>query len=284
MDNNFDCIINNTDNSKDNGQGDEMKILLLGGTKDSTNIIEFIKSRYDAYILTTTTTEYGAKLAMQGGSDDTIACPLPKDEIINIINENDFDILIDATHPFAKHITQTSTSIAKELKIPYLRFERPITDLKNIDTSHIHYVDSFDDAGKLIAESFNEGNVLHFAGANTMEDILKYVPAERFYPRILKVESSLEKCEKLNIDPGHIIPMKGAASLEENIELIERYDASAMITKESGEIGGVVEKIQAANEKDIAVIMIQRPKIDELNKNDIVSNMDELDIKLKNFF
>ena len=284
MDNNFDCIINNTDNSKDNGQGDEMKILLLGGTKDSTNIIEFIKSRYDAYILTTTTTEYGAKLAMQGGSDDTIARPLPKDEIINIINENDFDILIDATHPFAKHITQTSASIAKELKIPYLRFERPITDLKNIDTSHIHYVESFDDAGKLIAESFNEGNVLHFAGANTMEDILKYVLAERFYPRILKVESSLEKCEKLNIDPDHIIPMKGAASLEENIELIERYDASAMITKESGEIGGVVEKIQAANETDIAVIMIQRPKIDELNKNDIVSNMDELDIKLKNFF
>ena len=284
MDNNFDCIINNTDNSKDNGQGDEMKILLLGGTKDSTNIIEFIKSRYDAYILTTTTTEYGAKLAMQGGSDDTIARPLPKDEIINIINENDFDILIDATHPFAKHITQTSASIAKELKIPYLRFERPITDLKNIDTSHIHYVESFDDAGKLIAESFNEGNVLHFAGANTMEDILKYVLRERFYPRILKVESSLEKCEKLNIDPDHIIPMKGAASLEENIELIERYDASAMITKESGEIGGVVEKIQAANETDIAVIMIQRPKIDELNKNDIVSNMDELDIKLKNFF
>ena len=174
-----------------------MKILLLGGTKDSTNIIEFIKKSYDAYILTTTTTEYGAKLARQGGSDDTIARPLPKDEIIKIIRDNSFDILIDATHPFAKHITQTSASIAKELKIPYVRFERPTTDLKNIDTSHIHYVDSFDDAGKLISERFNEGNVLHFAGANTMEDILKYVSAERFYPRILKVESSLEKCEKL---------------------------------------------------------------------------------------
>ena len=261
-----------------------MKILLLGGTKDSTNIIEFIKKSYDAYILTTTTTEYGAKLARQGGSDDTIARPLPKEEIIKIIRDNGFDILIDATHPFAKHITQTSASIAKELKIPYVRFERPTTDLKNIDTSHIHYVDSFDDAGKLIGERFDEGNVLHFAGANTMEDILKYVSAERFYPRILKVESSLEKCEKLNIDPSHIIPMKGAASLEENIDLIEKYDASAMITKESGEIGGVVEKIQAANEKNIAVIMIQRPKIDELNKNDVVSNLDELDIKLKNFF
>lgn len=261
-----------------------MRILLLGGTKDSTNIIEHIKRNYDAYILTTTTTEYGAKLAGQSGSDDVIARPLPKDEIIDIIRKDNFDILIDATHPFAEHITQTSASIVRELEMPYIRFERPTTNLENIDTSHIHYTDSFDDAGKLIESEFNKGNVLHFAGANTMEDVLKHVSVERFYPRILKVESSIEKCEKLGVDPSHIIPMKGAASLEENLELIEKYGASVMITKESGEVGGVIEKIQAANEKDVAVVMIQRPKIDELNKNDIVSNLDELDIKLKNFF
>lgn len=261
-----------------------MKIILLGGTKDSINIIEFIKNNYDAYILTTTTTEYGARLAREGGSDDTIARPLPKDEIIEIIETQGFDVLIDATHPFAEHITQTSASIAKELKMPYVRFERPTTNLENIDTSHIHYVKSFEDAGKLIADEFNQGNVLHFAGANTMADIVKYVPTERFYPRILKVESSLEKCDALNIDPNHIIPMKGAASLEENIHLIEKYDASVMITKESGEIGGVIEKIEAANEKNIDIIMIQRPQIKEINKNDIVSNLEELDIKLKNFF
>jgi precorrin-6A/cobalt-precorrin-6A reductase len=168
--------------------------------------------------------------------------------------------------------------------MPYVRFERPTTNLENIDTSHIHYVKSFEDAGKLIADEFNQGNVLHFAGANTMADIVKYVPTERFYPRILKVESSLEKCDALNIDPNHIIPMKGAASLEENIHLIEKYDASIMITKESGEIGGVIEKIEAANEKNIDIIMIQRPQIKEINKNDIVSNLEELDIKLKNFF
>ena len=261
-----------------------MKIFLLGGTKDSTNIIEFVKENYESYILTTTTTEYGARLARESGSDSTIARPLLKDEIIDIIKRENFDILIDATHPFAKHITQTSASIANELKMPYIRFERPITNLENMDTSHIHYADSFDDAGKLIEKEFGKGNVLHFAGANTMEDILKYVSVERFYPRILKVESSIEKCENLGIDPSHIIPMTGAASLEENIELIEKYDARVMITKESGDIGGVVEKIDAANQKDVAVVMIQRPKIDELNKNDVVSNIEELDIKLKNFF
>jgi precorrin-6A/cobalt-precorrin-6A reductase len=261
-----------------------MKILLLGGTKDSTNIIEHVKRNYDAYILTTTTTEYGARLAKESGSDDIIARPLLKDEIIDIIKKDNFDVLIDATHPFAKHITQTSASIAKELKMPYVRFERPSTNLEDMDTSHIHYVDSFDEAGKLIEDEFQKGNVLHFAGANTMEDVLKHVSVDRFYPRILKVESSIEKCENLDIDPSHIIPMKGAASLEENIELIEKYGASVMITKESGEVGGVIEKIEAANEMDVAVIMIQRPKIDELNKNNIVSNLDELDIKLKSFF
>lgn len=261
-----------------------MKIFLLGGTKDSTNIIEFIKENYDAYILTTTTTEYGAKLARESGSDDTIARPLLKDEIIEIILDGKFDILIDATHPFAEHITQTSATIAKELKIPYIRFERPTTNLEGIDTSRIHYVNSFTEAGKLIADEFLQGNILHFAGANTMEDVLKYVPTERFYPRILKVPSSIEKCEELDVDPSHIIPMKGAASMDENIELIEKYDASVMITKESGEIGGVIDKIDAANEKDIMVIMIQRPEIKEVDKKDIVSNLDELDNKIKTYF
>ena len=152
-----------------------MRILILGGTKDSTNIITHIKENYDAFILTTTTTEYGARLAKEAGSDDTIARPLLKDEIIEIIQKEKFDILIDATHPFAEHITQTSASIAEELKIPYIRFERPTANLENMDTSNIHYVNSFDEAGKLIAEKFNKGNVMHFAGANTMADIVKYV-------------------------------------------------------------------------------------------------------------
>ncbi|WP_295116038.1 precorrin-6A reductase [uncultured Methanobrevibacter sp.] len=261
-----------------------MKIFLLGGTKDSINIIEHIKKNYDAHILTTTTTEYGAKLAKEGGSDETIARPLPKEDIIEILNKDDFDLLIDATHPFASHITQTSITVSKQMKMPYIRFERPATNFEEIDESHIIYVESFDEAGKLIESEFKKGNVLHFAGANTMADIVKYVSPERFYPRILKVESSIEKCKKLNIPEDHIIAMNGAASCEENMDLIEKTDACVMITKESGEIGGVIDKIEAANRKNIAVIMIQRPKIDELDKKDVVTNLEELDNKLKNFF
>lgn len=262
----------------------KLNIFILGGTKDSTEIIKHLKTNYNSNILTTTTTEYGSKLAKEAGSDETIARPLLKDEIIEIINNSDFDLLIDATHPFAEHITQTSVSVSRICDIAYIRFERPALSLEDIDTSHIVYAKSFEDAGKIISKDYPQGNVLHFAGANTMEDVLKNVSVDRFYPRILKVEKSIEKCEKLGISKDHIISMKGAASLEENIDLIEKYDASVMITKESGEIGGVLEKIDAANKKDISLIMIKRPVIKELNKKDTITNLEELDEKLKSLF
>lgn len=51
-----------------------------------------------------------------------------------------------------------------------------------------------------------------------MEPILKYVPVNRFYARILKVPKSVEKCKMLNLPEEHIIPMKGTSSLEENLK------------------------------------------------------------------
>ena len=234
----------------------KLNIFLLGGTKDSTELIKHLKNNYDTYILTTTTTKYGSKLAVEAGSDETIARPLLKDEIIEIIDSN----------------------------LNYIRFERPSLSFDDIDESHIIYAKSFVNAGEIIAEQYPEGNVLHFAGANTMEDVLKNVATEKFYPRILKVPKSIEKCKKLGIENDHIIEMKGAASLEENIDLIEKYDASVMITKESGEIGGVIEKIEAANQKDISLLMIKRPVIKELEKNDIVSTLEEFDKKIEELF
>lgn len=262
----------------------KLKILLIGGTKDASNITKHIKEKYDSYILTTTTTEYGSKLAIESGSDDTIAKPLLKEEFIKLIKNNNFNLLIDATHPYAAHITQTSASLSKICNINYIRFERPPSNLQNINTSRVHEVTSLDKAGKLIKQNYSNNNILHLAGANTMEDILKYVPVGNFYVRILKIPKSLEKCKSLKIPKDHILPMKGTSSLEENIKIIEETNASIIITKESGDIGGVTNKINAANVKDIDVIMIKRPKIKNLNKKDIVSNLKQLDEKINNYF
>lgn len=257
-----------------------LNVFLLGGTKESVEIIKYLKKNYNSFVLTTTTTTYGAKLAKKAGSDKTTAKPLLKNEIINIIKNSNFNIIIDATHPFATHITKTVIEVSKTCKIPYIRFERPTLNLNKINNSNIYPVKSFEDAGKLIEKKFNQFNILHFAGANTMKHILKYVSSEKFYPRILKIKSSLKKCEELKINKNHIIPMKGSSTVEENIKLIEKINNGLIITKESGEIGGIDAKIKAANKKNIPIIIIERPKIEQLNQKNIVYNFKQLKEKL----
>lgn len=263
-----------------------LKIFLMGGTKDSINILKFLKKNESLnnlnYVLISTTTNYGGKIAKKHHPDEIIAKPLNKSEIIDILNKKKIDVVIDATHPFAVNATKTAIESAKMVDIPYIRFERPSLkySFEEDDENSIIHVGSFEDAGKLIASKFKDENILHLAGVNTIEDVLKFVNKKHFYVRVLPVESSISKCETLGIDGEHIIAMQGIFSKEFNKSLMMEFKSKAIITKESGSIGGVPSKIQAAKEIGAKIILVNRPKIAILNKSNIVNDLDQLKIKL----
>jgi precorrin-6A/cobalt-precorrin-6A reductase len=284
-----------------------LKVFLMGGTKDSTNIIKFLKEEYDSsYILTTTTTEHGANIAKKAGSDETIAKPLSKEEIVNILlgididtrsaideskhlnlniggNVVKFDIFIDATHPFAVNATKTAIESVKIANIPYIRFERPSIDFRNfIDKDRLHFLDSFQEAGEIIATDFKGKNVLHLAGVNTIGEVLKSneISKENFFARVLPVKSSIEKCNNLGISGEHIIAMQGIFSKEFNKELMKEFNIQVIVTKESGAVGGVPSKITAAHELGIDIILVTRPKIATLEESSIVYDLSQLKMKL----
>lgn len=277
-------MINNSKNS--------LKIFLMGGTKDSINIIKFLKEEYTPsnsdlpYILTTTTTDYGGKLAKEAGSDELISYAMGKDEIVEILNNYSdgigFDILIDATHPFAENATSTAIEAAKIANVNYIRFERPTFDYSKYD--NIHLVDSFKEVGELLVSNFEGKNILHLAGVNTIEMIFKSnIAKENFYARVLPVISSIEKCDALGIDGEHIIAMQGVFSKEFNKELMKELNIEVILTKESGAVGGVPSKIEAAYELGIDVILVNRPKIANLDDKNTVNNLSELNKKLNSF-
>jgi precorrin-6A/cobalt-precorrin-6A reductase len=72
----------------------------------------------------------------------------------------------------------------------------------------------------------------------------------------------MEKCEKLGVPQKNIIAIQGPFTKEFDQALYKQYGVTVMITKESGKVGSVDEKIEAAKELGIEVIMIGRPKID----------------------
>ena len=269
-----------------------MKVFLIGGTKDSINIIKFLKKNYNSpYILTTTTTDYGGNLAKDAGSDEVIDKPLSKSEILDLLEnyfkDDSFDVLIDATHPYATNITSTAIEVSKIVNIPYIRFERPELDFSKYE--NINSVESFEKAGELIATTFFDKNILHLAGVNTIESVLKGLKSEKinkknFFARVLPVKSSIEKCTSLGIDGEHIIAMQGIFSKEFNKELMKELDIQVIITKESGAVGGVPSKIVAAHELGSDIILVNRPKIANLDEKYIVNDLNHLKKSLISLF
>jgi len=258
-----------------------LAIFLMGGTKDSINIIKFLKKEFDnPYILTTTTTDYGGQLAKDAGSDEIIAEPLDIESMVTLLKEKNFNVFIDSTHPFAINGTKSAIEASKIANVPYIRFERPSLKQEKVNMDNIYHVKSFEDAGKLIANNWKNENVLHLAGVNTIEDVLKSVAKEDFYVRVLPVTSSIEKCRNLGLDGKHIIAMQGTFSKEFNKSLMMELRTKIIITKESGATGGVPSKLSAANELGITVILVDRPEIAILKYENVVNDLNQLKNKL----
>ncbi len=84
----------------------------------------------------------------------------------------------------------------------------------------------------------------------------------RLLARMLPRLDNLEKCESLGFPQKNIIAIQGPFTKEFDLALYQQYGVTLMITKESGKIGSVGEKMAAAKELGIEVVMIHRPKLE----------------------
>ena len=66
----------------------------------------------------------------------------------------------------------------------------------------------------------------------------------------------------LGVKIEDIIAIKGPIGYELNKAFIDEYKAKALLTKDSGERGGALEKAKAALDSNIKLIIVEKPKID----------------------
>jgi precorrin-6x reductase len=105
---------------------------------------------------------------------------------------------------------------------------------------------------------------------------------QRLYIRILPLPSSLEAVGKFNIPPHRIIAISSPLSMEMNRAIMKEYDIKTVVTKESGEAGGLPEKIQAASSLNIKLLVIERPHMIYPHQvNDFKELKKWLDINIK---
>jgi precorrin-6A/cobalt-precorrin-6A reductase len=218
-----------------------MKIIVMAGTSDANQIIRDLKYRStDIQIIATTVTANGALLARGSGADKVISKPLNSEELIEVIQKEKVDLLVDATHPYAVEATINAIKSSESENISYIRFERKKTLLQ--PSNLIYQVSSFREGAELLSNLVG-GKVFHLAGVST----IKYITA-----------------------------MQGTYTKDFNLSMMKEYNVDAIITKDSGVSGGTPEKIGAALEMGIPVIMVDRPEIPELGKEIVLNSVEKL--------
>jgi len=225
-------------------------IWVVGGTSDCKIIIKKLLD-LDLKVLCTTATEYGKKIIDSQKNLTVIAKPLNKEEMKNIINDYNIKIIIDTTHPFAEEVTRNVVIVAQELNTKYIRFER-----KSVDFDFARYFDSYKDIVEYLKNK--EGNIFLTIGVKNLFEFV-CVEKNRLFVRVLSKKESLEQCEKLGLLPENVISLKGVCSKELNKALLNEFKIKYLVTKDSGEQGGLIEKIYAAKELDIEVLILKRP-------------------------
>ncbi len=254
--------------------------MIMAGTTEGVEIIKKLAPREGIHIIATTITKQGAVLAESAGAQEVISKALNEEEIKEIIKTKKIDILVDATHPFAADATRNAIKAAQMNKIKYIRLERPLTNIPENDL--IIPVRSFKKAASKVMElDYNKNiRILHLAGVMTLHYFTEIINPQRIIARILPSIYSIKKCLELGLPSENIIAMQGIFSKNFNKTLMEEYDVTIIVTKESGEIGGTYSKIKAALELNIPVIIVMRPEVPELEEKIVFGDIDDLYMEL----
>jgi precorrin-6A/cobalt-precorrin-6A reductase len=234
-------------------------IFALCGTSDARELA--VQIRQNGYnVLASVVTDNAAKSLEEAGLTVRVG-RLTSDEMVDLIRQEGFKAVMDASHPFAEEAHKNAIQAAQEADVPYIRFER--ASLVYGDSPKLTVVSSYEDAA--LEAKRRKGSIMLTTGSKTLHIFAKHLagdPDIRLVARMLPRRDNMEKCEELGIEQKNIIAMQGPFTREMNGALYRQYGTTLMVTKESGKIGSVDEKVETALELGIEVLLISRPEIE----------------------
>lgn len=230
------------------------EVLVFGGTSEGREMAQWLGARGTCRVYVSSLTEYGGSLVEGSPNVVSLTGRMLPDQMEALMRAHRFACVVDATHPYAAGVSATIEECAGKTATPRYRVlregepEGPWTGAR----------DAQEAAGIVAA---GEGRVLLTTGSKELPLYVAAMPdfRERLYVRILPVASSLGQAIDLGIPAGHIVAMQGPFSRELNVALLRQFQISLMVTKASGAAGGFWEKVGAARECGVRLVVIHRP-------------------------
>jgi precorrin-6x reductase len=230
----------------------KLHICIFGGTTEGRLFSEFL-SKNDVLTDLFIATEYGQQFVNSTEKVNVYQNRLDEKQMVELFLDKKYDFVVDATHPFAKIVTENIVKATSYCNIKYLRIIRESE--KNINCK---YFNSIEDC--VLYLDNKKGNILLTTGSKDLEKFLNINNyKERVHVRILPMESSLKKAIDLGFLNKNIICMQGPFKEELNTALINATSAKYLVTKESSSSGGFIEKVDSCINTGVECLVITKP-------------------------
>jgi precorrin-6A/cobalt-precorrin-6A reductase len=232
------------------------KLLILGGTGDALHLAERVQQipglamisslagRTRQPVLPTGQIRTGGFGGEQG--------------LVDYLRSNQIDFLIDATHPFARQISENASGAALTYGLPFLVLDRSAWSATADDhwlevADHQAAADLLPQLGQRIFLTIGRQELGFYAHLQDLWFLMR----------------SIDPPDLPLIPPGELLLAKGPFDLAAERELLLKYQIQAIVSKNSGG-EATYAKILAARELGLPVVMIQRPTIPTGERADTV--------------
>lgn len=231
------------------------RILLLSGTSEGPLLARALLAA--GFQVRATVTRAEAKDSLFGLLLDAIAVEVrgfTEQSLTDYLAGGEVDLVLDATHPFAVRITRIAQGVCERIRMPYVRYERPDW----APPAGTHFAESYA-AAAAVLPSLGSRAMLTI-GAKQLKHFAPLHGRLAMYARILPSPVSLRQAVEFGFAEENLVRQRPPFTVEQNREMFRRYNVDVLVTKASGREGGVVEKVTAARELAMNVLMIRRPQ------------------------
>lgn len=228
------------------------KLCVFAGTAEGRALAEFLADQ-PVQTLVCVATAYGQTLLPEGQLE-VMTGRLDEAQMQALFARRGFDLVVDATHPYAQAVTQNIRQACDDTRTPYLRLLRPEGEAAEDGV----YVE--DAAAAAAFLDTVEGNILLTTGSKELQAFAGIRDfGSRVYARVLPMAESLRLCQEAGLAPAHILAMQGPFTKEMNLAMLRMTHSRYLVTKASGTTGGFPEKVEAAREAGARLVCIGRP-------------------------
>ncbi|MBF0515615.1 MAG: precorrin-6A reductase [Nitrospirae bacterium] len=234
-------------------------ILVLGGTTEGVNMgYELLHDGQD--FLVTCVTEYGFNLFKEKFGDRAVLENFTTpDSLKRFIKKHAITKIIDCTHPYAELITPLAKAVATELKLVYESKVRDTEFDNEFNYDKLCYVSSLPQViDKILALKVKRP--LFTTGSKELGFVrpLAQKGGVEVFVRVLPFEHSIKSALEADVNAANIIAMQGPFTTELNAATIRQFAIDCLVTKKTGKEGGFYEKVNAAIDCGVHLIVVER--------------------------